>query len=112
MVQIRWTDGRGRSQEATALLEDIATHGACLQVEKALPLGTAITLKHPSGEMHGIIRYCAYREIGYFVGLQFDLDSEWSPNKFTPQHLLDLEELVMRHARKPRHMRPHNRGPG
>jgi hypothetical protein len=100
MVEIRWKDGRGRTRQTTALLEDIAAHGACLQLEKALALDTVITLEHAKGEMCGVVRYCIYQEIGYFVGIQFTPDSEWSRSKFTPQHLLDLEDLVMRRVKK------------
>ncbi len=100
MVDIRWQDAAGRCHRATALLEDIAPHGACLQVEKALPLETEITIEHPKAQMRGAIRYCAYRDIGYFLGVQFTADSEWSKHKFSPQHLLDLEELVMRSVKK------------
>ena len=100
MVDIRWKDVAGRPHRATALLEDIAPHGACLQVEKALPLETEVTIEHPKARMRGAVRYCAYRDIGYFLGLQFAAESEWSKSKFTPQHLLDLEELVMRSLKK------------
>ena len=100
MVEVRWKDKDGRAHHVTALLEDIATHGACLQLEKALPLDMAVTIAHLKGEMHGSVRYCIYQEIGYFVGVQFAAHSEWSRNKFTPQHLLDLEQLVMRRAKK------------
>ncbi len=100
MVEVRWKDKRGGGHQATALLEDIAVHGACLQLERALPLDIAITIEHPQGEMRGNVRYCVFQEIGYFVGVQFDPDSEWSRNKFTPQHLLDLEQLVLQRVKK------------
>jgi len=100
MVTIRWTDRAGQPHEDTALLEDIAPHGACLQVEKALPLDTVIALQHAKARMRGAVRYCVYREIGYFVGIQFTPESEWSRSMFTPQHLLDLEQLVLDSAKK------------
>lgn len=100
MVTIRWNDTKGRPHQDTALLEDIAQHGACLQVERALPLDTEIALEHSKARMRGAVRYCVYREIGYFVGVQFTPDSEWSRSKFTPQHLLDLEQLVLDSASK------------
>lgn len=107
MVDIRWKDRAGRMHRTTALLEDIAPHGACLQLEQALPLETEITIEHPQAQMRGAVRYCAYRDIGYFLGLQFTAGSEWSKKKFTPQHMLDLEELVMRSAtRASRRKRP------
>jgi hypothetical protein len=95
VVEVRWTNVGGKICQATALLEDIATHGACLQLDKAVPPQTAITIEHAKGEMHGIVRYCVFREIGYFVGIQFEPDSAWSRHEFTPQHLLDLEDLLM-----------------
>ena len=98
MVEVWWKDSRGRTHHSTALLEDIAAHGACLQLDKPIPLDTAIQIEHSTGAMQGTVRYCVYREIGYFVGVQFAPESEWSRSKFTPQHLLDLEELVMRRA--------------
>lgn len=101
MVEIRWEDAGGRSRHATALLEDIATHGACLQLDQALPIDTLIMIEHAKGEMRATVRYCIYQEIGYFLGIQFTSDSAWSRSRFTPQHLLDLEELVMRRAKKP-----------
>jgi hypothetical protein len=100
MVTISWNDARGRPHQDTALLEDIATHGACLQVDVALPLDTEITVDHSKARMIGTVRYCVYREIGYFVGVQFTPDSQWSRTKFTPQHLLDLEQLVIESARR------------
>jgi hypothetical protein len=35
-----------------------------------------------------------YREIGYFVGIEFEAGSRWSKNQFRPQHLLDPRHLV------------------
>ena len=96
-----WSDRpAGHPHEDTALLEDIAPHGACIQLERALPLNIEIAVEHVKARMLGAVRYCVYREIGYFVGVQFTADSEWSRSKFTPQHLLDLEQLVMQSAHK------------
>ena len=50
----------------------------------------------PKKEFAGVVRYCVYREIGYFTGVQFDSDSRWSKAKYRPQHLLDLERLLER----------------
>jgi hypothetical protein len=100
MVEVWWDDSRGRTHHATALLEDIATNGACLQLDRALPIDIVVTIEHSKGDMRGTVRYCAYQEIGYFVGVQFAADSVWSRSKFTPQHLLDLESLVMRQVKK------------
>ena len=94
MIEVRWRDRAGGEQGTTALLEDICTSGACLQVEAPIPLGVEIRWEAPKQEFQGYVRYCVYREIGYFVGVEFDASFKWSKKAFKPQHLLDLQSLV------------------
>jgi hypothetical protein len=47
-------------------------------------------------EFSGCVRYCEYREIGYFIGVEFDSSSKWSSTSYRPQHLLDLKHLLPR----------------
>jgi hypothetical protein len=82
-----------------ALLEDISASGACLQLETAVPLAVEVHWKCPRQEFSGVVRYCVYREIGYFVGVEFQQSSRWSRKAFKPQHLLDLQRLVS-HSKK------------
>ena len=91
VVEARWTDKEGETQRANALLEDISPSGACLQFESAVPLGVALHWGCPKKEFVGAVRYCVYREIGYFVGVEFEPQSKWSKKAYTPQHLLDLQ---------------------
>jgi hypothetical protein len=37
-----------------------------------------------------------YREIGYFLGIEFEPGSRWSEQQFKPQHMLDPRRLVLR----------------
>jgi hypothetical protein len=94
LVEVRWRSGAGRPRRATALLEDISASGACLQMETAVPLGIGIRWECPKREFAGYVRYCVYREIGYFVGVEFDSTSRWSKAAYKPQHLLALKRLV------------------
>jgi len=94
MVEICWKDGAGKVQGATALLEDICPSGACLQMESPIPLGSDIYWGSPRHQFNGYVRYCVYREIGYFVGVEFTSTSKWSKKTYKPQHLLDLQKLV------------------
>lgn len=94
IVNVSWRVGRVRGRSETALLEDISCSGACLQLELAVPVGAAITWSAGGHEFSGVVRYCAYREIGYFVGVEFEAASKWSPDAFEPDHLLDLKKLV------------------
>ena len=94
LVNIQWTDDTGRTHRAIANLEDISLSGACLQLDHAIPLNTKLRISYPKGQMEGIVRYCVYREIGYFIGLQFHEGSGWSRKAFKPQHLFDPRRLT------------------
>ena len=94
MVEVRWKDRSGKERGATAILEDISASGACLQVEAPIPLGVEIRWDSPQQQFPGYVRYCVYREIGYFVGVEFDASFRWSKRDFKPHHLLDPQSLV------------------
>ena len=94
MIEVSWPDGPERTCSATALLEDISPSGVCLQLEKPAPLGARISWITAGRHFNGRVRYCVYREIGYFVGVEFTPGTKWSQQDFEPQHLLDLKNLV------------------
>lgn len=95
LVEIDWQESR-RTKRLDANLEDISLSGACLQVEQPVPEGTQIRIRHSHGELTGMVQYCVYRDIGYFLGVQFDPGSKWSPRAFRPLHLLDPRRLLKR----------------
>ncbi len=94
MVEVRWLDEKRRPQNGMALLEDICPSGACLQLDGAVPVGAEVQWDCPKQSFAGIVRYCVYREIGFFVGVEFSDSCRWSKRAFKPLHLLDLERLV------------------
>jgi hypothetical protein len=94
MVEVSWTEKSGRIRHATGLLEDISPSGACLQLETSVPVGVQIGWRSPKRAFTGRVRYCVYREIGYFVGVEFNAASKWSKQAYKPQHLLDLKKLM------------------
>ncbi len=96
LVDVHWVDDTGSRRKALANLEDISLSGVCLQMDTPLPLNTPLRISHPKGEFQGNVRYCLFREIGYFMGVQFEPGCDWSPEAYRPQHLLDLRTLVMR----------------
>ena len=101
LVRVEWCDRLGRTRRSSAVLEDISPSGACLQFEKSVPLDTVLHVRHSQGELVGTVKYCLFRDIGYFVGVQFAQAQGWSRDAFIPEHLLDLEQLVTRSADKP-----------
>jgi hypothetical protein len=94
MIEVSWTEHSGKCQTATALLEDISPSGACLQLEAPVPLYVPIRWTSPNQEFAGVVRYCHFREIGYFVGVAFSAGTKWSEQAYQPQHLLDLKSLI------------------
>ena len=96
LVDIQWKDQTGRTRRGVANLEDISLSGACLQVDRPIPQGTSIRISYPNGELNGNVKYCVFREIGYFLGIEFDSGYRWSQRHFRPQHLLDPRRLVGR----------------
>ncbi len=96
LVEVIFEDDLGRKRRRVANLEDISLTGICLQLEKAVPPGTAITMSYGDGELVGIVRYCVFRDIGYFLGIQLEEGCRWSTQHFKPQHLLDPQELMDR----------------
>ena len=96
LVDIRWKDKTGRGHKVTALLEDISASGACVQLDGPIPNNTTVKIVHAKGHLQGCVKYCVYRDIGYFVGLEFQPDSKWSRKAFQPQHMLDMPKLLAR----------------
>jgi hypothetical protein len=96
LVDVVWKDPSGRTRRGVANLEDISLSGACLQVDRPVPLGTPLRISYPNGELTAVVRYCVFRDIGYFLGVEFEEGSRWSQRHYRPQHLLDPRRLVTR----------------
>jgi hypothetical protein len=94
MLDVTWTDRAGREHQSTALLEDISPSGACLQFESPIPPKTPIRLQCADRALDGKVCYCVYREIGYFVGVEFMPGNRWSRRNYEPQHFLDLQSFL------------------
>ena len=94
LVDIDWRDQAGRLRRGVANLEDISQSGACLQVEKPVSLGSPLRITYPGGVLSGRVKYCVFREIGYFLGIEFEPGQQWSKQEFRPQHMLDPRRLV------------------
>ena len=94
MVTVCCHAKRRKELRVTGLLEDISPTGACLQLEQAVPVGAEIWWDGPKQKFAGRVQYCAFREIGYFVGVAFETGVRWSKKDYKPQHLLDLKKLI------------------
>src|SRR4051812_25547294 len=94
LVDVAWTDGSGRASQHIANLEDISLYGACLQLDVAVPLATQLEIKCRKGDLTGRVMYCVFREVGYFLGVEFVPGCRWTSRQFRPQHMLDPRRLL------------------
>jgi len=94
LVDIEWQDVEGGVHCGVANLEDISALGACLQVESEIPLRTTVRMTVMEVEYVGEIRYCVFRESGYFLGVQFEPGVKWDSRLFKPLHLFDPRRLL------------------
>src|ERR1700682_5697891 len=88
VVEVHW-EANGRNHRCTAGLDDISPSGACLQVERPIPVLTTICIRREGVELTGTVKYCSLREVGYFLGVEFKPGCRWSPDSFRPLHLLN-----------------------
>jgi hypothetical protein len=96
LIRVHWTDQSGRQREAVANLEDISHSGACLQMDTPILEDTLLRLEHPKLDLLGRVRYCVFRDTGYFLGVKFEPGYAWSCRRFRPKHLFDPRRLLAR----------------
>ena len=63
-------------------------------MEAKVPQGTAVTIHYGDCKLVGVVRYCIFRDGGYFLGVQLEEGCKWSSQHFRPQHLIDPRDLV------------------
>ena len=100
LIDVHWKDKNGRLRKATANLEDISLSGMCLQLDTPVPRETLLRVAHPKSRFQARVRYCVYRDTGYFVGVEFEPGFRWSLRRFRPKHLLDPRELLAQSAKR------------
>ncbi len=90
LIKIVWTDDSGNKRKELAVLEDISSDGACLQLEHTIPVDTQISLLYPQGKYCGRVRHCSFQHTGFFLGIEFEPGYKWSKSEYLPSHLLEL----------------------
>jgi hypothetical protein len=94
LAKVNWFVESGVCGAAEAILEDISRIGACIQVENAIPLAATVSLVIGQSTFTGKVRYCVYRDYGFFVGVRFEDASSWSATAVEPRHLTDVGTLA------------------
>jgi hypothetical protein len=110
LVTVEWQTDEGSdvdSRIVEAVLEDISALGACVQVDESIPFGAPISISVSARPVDagpvraiptrfsGHVSYCVFRDYGYFVGVRFSEQTRWSSGLFLPQHLTNLQSLMV-----------------
>jgi hypothetical protein len=94
LITLRLEDSGPVPLEMAAILEEIAPHSACVQLEDPIQAGTAIRLLFTDsvegGNLRGTVVKCDREEnLGFFAEVAFVPGCTWSPLRYRPLHLLD-----------------------
>jgi hypothetical protein len=100
LVEAEWQDNTGRPRREIVNLEDVSLSGACIHTEGPVAKGTSVVIRYGDGQLVGVVRYCLYRDTGYFLGVEFTENCKWSTRHFRPKHLLDPHTLMERCVRR------------
>jgi len=98
MVEVQWREDSGKACTCAGLLEDISPSGACLQLDSPLALDKKLVIEYRKVRLEGSVCYCFFRDIGYWVGVQFTARNKWSSKDFRPRHLFDPRQLLAKTA--------------
>jgi hypothetical protein len=90
LVQVKWTSSGGLKHGEWAILEDISSSGACLEIEQPVPQDTVVTLEFTADKCQARVVYCNLENSKYLLGVQFEQGYRWSRRKFKPQHLIQF----------------------
>jgi hypothetical protein len=94
LVRVKWRAADGGIVSAEGVLEDISCIGGCVQVDEAIPHGMKVELSIGGSVFAGQVRYCVFRDYGYFVGIHFESESAWSEDRVVPRHLTNPCKLA------------------
>ena len=88
-VSIVCLDRDGWSHTVSGNLEEIDEGSAVVLAEAPVPIGKKVRVVCGGNQLNGSIAASVYDEVlGFFIEVQFDLDSQWSERRFKPRHLL------------------------
>ena len=96
MVDVQWKDKSGVFAKVWLIWKTSRNLAPVFNSTSPFLCRPNCALPIPKASCPGKVRYCVYREIGYFLGIEFESDSKWSARHFKPQHLLDPRRLVIR----------------
>ena len=74
-------------------LEEIGEDFAVFESEVPFELNERLCLNGGTGQFHGAVQEAEQHEFGWRIVMEISPLTRWSPELFTPQHMLDPERL-------------------
>ena len=87
---------RSSSGDSVVNLEEIWINGAVLDAEEPLEEGANVEIRCRTAFFEARIVQVEQHEFGWRCEVEFSPDTPWNPERFQPQHLLDVSELKRR----------------
>ena len=87
LVMLAWNEN-GTTLRQLGSLENLSLNGAGMIVDKALPVGTTVSMTYGEGELTAVVRHCTPLAEGHFIGLEFVGESRASVLHFQPDLLV------------------------
>ena len=87
LVKVQWENDSGDIQCEWAILGDISSSGACLEIEVSIPPDTIVSLQFENEHCQARTMYCRFDKVNYLLGVQFEQGYRWSRSRFKPRHL-------------------------
>ncbi len=94
LVTVLWS-----GQRASANMEKIWSGGATVNLEQPIPPGCAIEIASHEWRVAGTVAQCRHEDDGYIADLEFVSGYKWHKENFEPEHLTDLDMLLLRKQR-------------
>jgi hypothetical protein len=99
LVKIQWNPESGPTYCEWAILEDISSSGACLEVEAPVPPNTLVSLQFPTDTCQARVIYCRFDKVKYLLGVQFEQGYRWSRRRYKPDHLIQFRLRKVRQSK-------------
>jgi len=91
LIPLLYEDNSGATRRLIGNLEEISGHSAVVLVENEIERGAPVAMAIKGNDLYGYVESCSYDEIlGWFVKLHLHPDSQWSGQRFLPEHFLAL----------------------
>ena len=93
LVSVVRVSRNGSLESTPGNLEEIDEYSAVVLSERPVPLASTVHVACSTHILRGVSRTCEFvPQLGYFIEIELAPASRWSPQWFSPQHLVRVGE--------------------